>query len=67
MNGQQEGGSGITQQGIMDSITLGQLRAMVGTVPKPKVCFFVILRVIPTNENCSNGGTITIMMMKIRS
>ncbi|KAF9076476.1 hypothetical protein BDP27DRAFT_1442530 [Rhodocollybia butyracea] len=25
-----------SQQGIMDSITLGQLRAMVGTVPKPK-------------------------------
>ncbi|KAJ3788830.1 hypothetical protein GGU10DRAFT_345110 [Lentinula aff. detonsa] len=31
MNGQtQEGGSGIIQQGIMDSITLGQLRAAVG-------------------------------------
>ncbi|KAH7868803.1 uncharacterized protein C8R40DRAFT_1268994 [Lentinula edodes] len=37
MNGQsQEGGSGMPQQGIMDSITLGQLRAMVGSVPKPK-------------------------------
>ncbi|KAF5393764.1 hypothetical protein D9757_000267 [Collybiopsis confluens] len=38
MNGQtQEGGTGINQNpGIMDSITLGQLRAMVSTVPKPK-------------------------------
>ncbi|KIK65551.1 hypothetical protein GYMLUDRAFT_39024 [Collybiopsis luxurians FD-317 M1] len=38
MNGQtQETGSGINQNsGIMDSITLGQLRAMVAPAPKPK-------------------------------
>lgn len=44
MNGQsQEGGPGMPQQGIMDSITLGQLRAMVGSVPKPKVIHIIYM------------------------
>lgn len=41
----QDSGSGIRQDVNQDSITLGQLRAMVGSVPKPKVR----ITNIPTN------------------
>ena len=34
-SGSQDAGS---MQGSLDSITLGQLKAMVGSAPKPKVC-----------------------------
>lgn len=75
MNGQSSENNGSSLSSIqqnMDSISLGQLKAMVGSVPKPKarvfygasrltalliLCFFVF---------CSNGGTTIITTMKIR-
>ena len=49
-----------------DSITLGQLKALVGTVPKPKVTNLSIKVEFNLQNYASNPCLISNMMMKIQ-
>lgn len=62
-----QNGNNVSQQMSLDSITLGQLRAMVGSAPKPKVSITRVhpnIRTVYNHTSYSNHIMISDTMMK---
>lgn len=59
----QDNNANPNQASPADSITLGQLKAMVGTVQKPKVCFLSLFLIGGANRGCCSNPFMTLNTM----